>query len=61
MGVLNFFLCVYFIKHSLFIVYMFFHVLKNLRHLINDITLDTVLTINKPLTKTSRAVARGKA
>ena len=31
-----------------------------LRYLINDIKLDTVLTINKPLTKTSRAVARGK-
>jgi hypothetical protein len=46
--------------HSLFIVYMFFYVLKELRHLINDIKLDTVLTINKPLTKTSRAVARGK-
>jgi hypothetical protein len=34
--------------------------LKELRHLINDIKLDIVLTINKPLTKTSRAVARGK-
>jgi hypothetical protein len=33
-------------KQSLFIVYMFFYVLKNLRHLINDIKLDTVLTIN---------------
>jgi hypothetical protein len=41
-------------------IYMFFYVLKELRHLINDIKLDTVLTINKPLTKTSRAVARGK-
>jgi hypothetical protein len=40
---------------------MFFYVLKELRHLIHDIKLDTVLTINKPLTKTSRAVARGKA
>ena len=39
---------------------MFFYVLKELRHLINDIKLDTVVTINKPLTKTSRAVARGK-
>ena len=27
----------------MFIVYMFFYVLKNLRHLINDIKLDTVL------------------
>ena len=48
------------LKHSLFIVYMFFYVLKELRHLINDIKLDTVLTITKPLTKTSRGVARGK-
>ena len=36
------------------------YALKELRHLINDIKLDIVLTINKPLTKTSRAVARGK-
>ena len=41
-------------------LYMFFYALKELRHLINDIKLDTVLTINKPLTKTSRAVAGGK-
>ena len=41
-------------------IYVFFYVLKELRHLINDIKLDTVLTINKPLTKTSRALARGK-
>jgi len=34
--------------------------LKKLRHLINDIKLDTVLTVNIPLTKISRAVARGK-
>jgi hypothetical protein len=34
--------------------------LKELRHLINDIKLDTVLTINKSWTKTGRAVARGK-
>jgi hypothetical protein len=27
----------------MFIVYMFFYVLKNLRHLINDIKLDTML------------------
>jgi hypothetical protein len=27
---------------------MFFYVLKKLRHVINDIKLDTVLTINKP-------------
>jgi hypothetical protein len=41
-------------------IYMFFYVLKKLRHLINDIKLDTVLTINKPLTKTRRVVASGK-
>jgi hypothetical protein len=41
-------------------IIMFFYVLKELRHSINDIKLDTVLTINKPLTKNSRAVARGK-
>ena len=41
-------------------MYMFFYVLNKLHHVINDIKLDTVLTINKPLTKTSRAVARGK-
>ena len=39
---------------------MFFYVLKKLRHLINDVKLDTVLTINKSMAKTSRAVARGK-
>ena len=39
---------------------VFFYVLKELRHLINDIKLDTVLTINKSWTKTDRAVARGK-
>ena len=33
---------------------------KKLHHLINDIKLDTVLNINKPLTKTSRTVARGR-
>jgi hypothetical protein len=53
-------LFLYLIKHSLFIVYMFFYVLKELRQLISDIKLDNVLTINKPLTKTSRVVARGK-
>jgi hypothetical protein len=30
---------------------MFFYVLKELRHLIKNIKLDTMLTINKPLTK----------
>jgi hypothetical protein len=36
----------------MFMVYiMFFYVLKELRHLLNDIKLDTVLTINKTLTK----------
>ena len=33
---------------------------KKLHHLINDIKLDTVLNINRPLTKTSRTVARGR-
>jgi hypothetical protein len=39
---------------------MFSYVLKELRHLLNDIKLDTVFTINKTLTKTSRAVTKGK-
>ena len=39
---------------------MFFYVLKELRHLLNDIKLDTVFTINETLTKTSRAVTKGK-
>jgi hypothetical protein len=38
---------------------MFFYVLKKLRPLINDIKLDTVLTINKPLTKTSQLLPGG--
>ena len=45
------------------IVFIFYKTLldlKELRHLINDIKPDTVLTINKPLTETIRAVARGK-
>jgi hypothetical protein len=53
-------LFLFFIKHPLFIVYMSFYVLKELHHLKNDIKLDIVLTINKPLTNTSRDVARGK-
>ena len=57
---LHCFYILYFIKHSLFIVYLFLYVLKELRHLINDIKLDTVLTINNSWTKTGRAVARGK-
>ena len=40
--------------------YIFFYVLKELRHLINDIKLDTVLTINKPLTKNSPSCDQGK-
>ena len=44
----------------MFIVYLFLYLLKELRHLINDIKLDTVLTINNSWTKTGRVVARGK-
>jgi hypothetical protein len=41
-------------------IYVFFYVLKELRHLINDIKLDTVLTINNPWTKNWPSCRQGK-